>query len=396
MKDPGSTIDSVKGPLIQPTGRISQLDYLRGFVMVTMAIDHAALFVASRHPNEWWDVIMPVYSSFIEFFTRAVSHVSAPGFFLLMGAGIALFHESRKARGWSMPRIIRFFMIRGVILFLVNQIIETPAFTISIATSDPEALWPYQEFPEIVEPIYLQTGVLTALGICMIIAGLLSNLSSRVLVVLGLVAMIVSQMLTPDYSQVNEEFGAFMRLLVVSGGRRGVFVVYPVLPWLGVTLCGMVFGRQARKAPQSLSGLCLRLGGALLILFVILRAASGFGNIHPAAGNSIIEFLNVTKYPPSLTFLSLWLGVIFVVSAFLSRLPDRITGILDVYGKSPLFFYVVHLYVYALIAIPFPMGTGYPMLYAAWLVGLIPLFFACRRYTAFKLSKSPESLWRLF
>ncbi len=91
-----------------PAGRLFQLDLLRGFVMVVMAIDHVAFFLAKRHPSEMWSVAPTEYPSFIAFFTRAITHLSAPGFFLLMGAGIALFRESRVTLGWSHGRTVRY------------------------------------------------------------------------------------------------------------------------------------------------------------------------------------------------------------------------------------------------------------------------------------------------
>ncbi len=69
--------------------------------------------------------------------------------------------------------------------------------------------------------------------------------------------------------------------------------------------------------------------------------------------------------------------------------------ILDVYGRSPMFFYLAHIWLFMLIGLPFRNGTGYGILYLAWAVGMIPLYFACQRYTAFKLAKPAESYWRM-
>ena len=103
----------------------------------------------------------------------------------------------------------------------------------------------------------------------------------------------------------------------------------------------------------------------------------------------------MTKYPPSLTFLSLTLGINLILLGLLPRLPGVWRHVLDVYGRSPLFFYLAHIWLFMLIGLPFRQGTGYGALYVTWVLGMIPLFFACRRYTAFKLAKRPQSFWRM-
>jgi uncharacterized membrane protein len=70
---------------------------------------------------------------------------------------------------------------------------------------------------------------------------------------------------------------------------------------------------------------------------------------------------------------------------------------LKVFGQAPLMFYLAHLYLFAAIgAAFFRNGAELWALYAVWAVGLVPLYFACRRYRAFKMSKPADSLWRFF
>ena len=121
------------------------------------------------------------------------------------------------------------------------------------------------------------------------------------------------------------------------------------------------------------------LGLVLLGLFVVMRVIGGFGNHHPAPGSSLIDFLNVTKYPPSMAFLSLTLSINLILLGLLPRLPSAWRRVLDVYGKSPLFFYLAHIWLFTLIGLPFRQGTGYGVLYLVWVCGMIPLLFACTR-----------------
>ena len=365
--------------------------------MVVMAIDHVAFFVAKRHPGEFWDVALPEYPHSLAFFTRAITHLSAPGFFLLMGAGIALFHESRVRLGWSQRRIARYFVTRGLVLVLLNQFLENPAWGIGFLAADPDAFWPVANaaLPEGVANLLVATGVLTALGLSMVIAGLISALPTAALVVTGLAAVVASQVLTPDASQAEAQYSLFMRFLTVPGVTGFVRVLYSVLPWLGVTLCGMALGRQAKERPASITPIGLTLGLVLIGMFVVMRTNGGFGNHHTVPGSSLIDFLNVTKYPPSLTFLSLTLGTNLILLGLLPRLPSAWRGVLHVYGRSPLFFYLAHIWLFMLIGLPFRQGTGYGTLYLTWVLGMIPLFFACKRYTTFKRAKPAESFWRM-
>jgi uncharacterized membrane protein len=140
----------------------------------------------------------------------------------------------------------------------------------------------------------------------------------------------------------------------------------------------------------------------LLVLFFILRASGGYGNIHPAEGTGWIDFLNLTKYPPSLTFLLLTLGVDLIVLGLLAALSrlvrlERWAFPLVVFGRVPLFFYIAHLFLFALVgSVLAPEGTTIPGMYPFWLLGLLVLFPLCWGYLRFKQSRPPGSLWRFF
>jgi uncharacterized membrane protein len=285
-------------------------------------------------------------------------------------------------------------MTRGLVLILINQIIENPAWIIGVIVPDPAAMWPPVDAGTMAN-VFVLVGVLTALGLSMIVAGALSALPTVALVLLGLGLIVTSQVLTPDAAQASTEYGVLARLVNVPGVTPPVYVIYAFLPWLGVTLCGMALGRRARDRPESITPTGLIVGMSLLGVFVVMRMADGFGNHHAVPGSSFIDFLNVTKYPPSMTFLSLTLGINLTLLGLLPGLPAAWRGILDVYGRSPLFFYLAHIYLFMLIGLPFRQGTGYAALYVTWVLGMVPLYFACRRYTAFKLATPAESYWRM-
>jgi hypothetical protein len=132
-----------------------------------------------------------------------------------------------------------------------------------------------------------------------------------------------------------------------------------------------------------------------LVLFVLLRAADGFGNIRPAAGSSWIDFLNVVKYPPSLTFTFLTMGVNLIALGLFSRIAEKRAMLLRplvVYGRTPLFFYLVHLFLYAALGHLFtPHGTSIPRMIPYWILGLLILYPLCLWFARARSSRPAGS-----
>jgi uncharacterized membrane protein len=109
-------------------GRISSLDMLRGLLMILMALDHAQFFIAKIHPLEYWGEPLPQYQNVVSFLSRLGAHLCAPGFFFLMGIGMALFAESRRQREWPETRITRHFFLRRLLLLFLQQFVVNPAW----------------------------------------------------------------------------------------------------------------------------------------------------------------------------------------------------------------------------------------------------------------------------
>jgi uncharacterized membrane protein len=174
-------------------------------------------------------------------------------------------------------------------------------------------------------------------------------------------------------------------------GRSGPWVVfYPVVPWLGIAGLGIVLGRMVAL----LSGRAFSAAAVLLAAFVIVRSIGHFGNFHsPQPG--WIGFLNVTKYPPSLAFIFLTLGGNALLLGLFERGHGRGYAWLAVFGRTPLFFYILHLYLYGLMGWIVPSGVSQVKMLFFWLAGLAMLYPLCRFYDRFKKTKSPDTLWRL-
>ena len=358
--------------------RLLPLDAFRGLIIVFMALDHANYFIAGQHSSgEHWGGPFPVYNSALPFLTRLVTHFSAPGFFFLMGTGMLLFSESRRERGWNAWQIIKHFLIRGTILVAIQLVIIN-----SIWKAGPES------FPE----TYI--GVLIALGGTMILGSLFLGLHPYLLLILTLSLLIGTEFLhpVPDmWGQLNNE--PWNLILVRSGGDGTLWSNYPVLPWLELVLFGILFGRWLSADEKKAYQTGLWIGLVSLFLFFIIRFTNGFGNIRPRAGNSWIDFLNVVKYPPSMTFTFLTMGVNLIVLWALSRgwkLVETVSKPLITFGSVPLFVYVLHLLLYMLMGRWLqPNGTSILVMLPYWLTGLAILYPLALLYRNFKHTEGP-------
>jgi uncharacterized membrane protein len=366
--------------------RLVAVDALRGLIIVLMALDHAKYFIAQKHPpSEIWDGVFPVYYDVLAFLTRLVTHVAAPGFFFLMGMGMLLFAHSRRERDWSRWAIIRHFLIRGAVLMALQLLIVNRA-------------WEF--FPEGWET-ELYIGVLFALGANMILGSLLVWLKPAYLLALTLLLFIGTELLHPGLGMWGKvSHGPASVILLYPGGRLSLWSYYPVLPWLELTVFGMFIGHWLVEDPKRAFSRAWKLGMAFLLAFVVVRYLDGFGNIRPRMSNSWMDFLTPVKYPPSMSFTLMTTGVNLILLWSFSRAGERIQPFLQplvVFGRAPLFFYVLHLFLYAGIGyLVAPKGTSIPAMVPFWLLGLLILFPLCLLYGRFKRQQPANSILRFF
>ena len=365
--------------------RFFALDALRGLILVLMALDHANHFVAQQHsPGEYWGGPFPIPSDSLAFLTRLVTHLCAPGFFFLMGAGMMLFADSRRKMGWREGAIVGHFLLRGTILIALQLLVVNRAWELSPGG------WGLQ--------IYI--GVLFALGSTMILGSFLLWLKPKALLALTIVLVLGTELVTPDPGLWDQGFSVLSPLLYLPGSSFELWVNYPVLPWLGVVTFGMVFGCWLVADPCKAFRQALWLGGAFMLAFLLIRIPEGFGNIRPREGNTWIDFLNLVKYPPSLTFLLATVGVNLILLGLLARIGDRHQPLfqpLVVFGGVALFFYLTHLFLYAALGnLLTPQGAGLLSMSLYWLLGLLILYPLCLAYGRFKHRQQANSPLRLF
>jgi len=364
-----------------PTSRLKSVDALRGLIMLLMALDHANYFVAHKHPpGEHWGGYFPVYQDALSFITRLVTHLSAPGFFFLMGVGMYFFANSRRKDGWSERQIMLHFFIRGIVLILLQFTVVNQAWKLG-----PEA------FPR------MYVGVLFALGGTLIIASLTLKLRPLYWLILAGALFLGTELLHPDPSQwgLSNPWGL---LTLYSGGSWELWSNYPILPWLELVFLGLAVGSWLKADFQEAVKRIAWLGVIFLLGFIVIRYLDGFGNIRQRAGDGWIDWLNVVKYPPSMAFSLMTTGVNLMLLAGFCKIPDRAFGWmypLVTFGRVPLFFYITHLYVYlALGAWLTPQGTTIPTMYTYWLLGLVALYPLCFLYGKFKLFRPANILLR--
>jgi uncharacterized membrane protein len=134
------------------------------------------------------------------------------------------------------------------------------------------------------------------------------------------------------------------------GEERGLMIAYPVLPWLGIMLLGFGFGKVFTTAAKMQVRIFFLSAMAALLVFFLLRFFNLYGDsttwsVQASRINTFFSFINVTKYPPSLLYTSVTLGILFIALWAMRYVPQRLTDFLKVYGKVPLFFYILHWYL---------------------------------------------------
>lgn len=370
-----------------PRGRLPSIDIVRGAIMVLMALDHVRDFVTElRFPPE-----NLAQGSTALFATRWVTHFCAPGFFLLAGLGIGLAFNKRR----SPAEMTKYLLTRGVWL-LVLELIITPVgwrFGFNLLPAFALVLW--------------------ALGWSMILMAVLVHLPRAAAAAIALVMIAGHNLLDGIQPAAFGSFAWLWHVLHVPGfvipGK--LLIAYPLIPWIGVMALGFVLADAYGWDVARRRRFFIWCGAAAVALFLALRFANAYGNPDPwtaqrTPGLTVSSFLNVRKYPPSLHFLLMTLGPVLIALALTERVRSRVGSWLSVYGRVPLFFYVIHIFVAhaagVLLALaqggelrritiitdpgglPEWFGVGLPGVYLAWALVVFALYFPCRAFARLK------------
>jgi uncharacterized membrane protein len=392
--------------------RFDSIDFLRGLMMVIMLLDHTREYVhADALHSSPTDLTK---TSLLLFFTRWITHPCAPTFVLLSGTSVYL----QKLRGKSPAELSKFLLMRGLWLIVLE-------FT----------LIRFSLFFNLDYSFFGLAEVIWVFGVSMIILAALVYLPVRVVAILG-IAMVAfhnlfdSIQVPPATSMASTPAPDFLQTLwlflhqpgfVPLFGNVKMFVAYPLIPWVGVMAAGYALGVVYAWDAEPQRKFLLRLGLALTILFVLIRATNLYGDpqIWKTQTNPVftfLSFLNTTKYPASLLFLLMTLGPALLILAGADRLNDeRDKGILShifiTFGRVPLFYFILQMFVahgfgfllsvltgksvgYLFLNFPAsstdaPPGAGFNLwvVYATWLTGLLLLYPLCLWYGKIKLRR---------
>ena len=244
--------------------------------------------------------------------------------------------------------------------------------------------------------IYL--GVLFSLGGSLVFWAFMRRAPSWLIAVTSVAAALCTQFAIPGPDRTQVLYSPMIRVLLIPGHTNMLMVLYPVVPWLGVTGLGLLFGRLLQRDAHRAGRVAFWTGLGLLILFAVVRALGGFGNLN-GVPSGWMGFLNVVKYPPSLAFLAVTLGINLFLVASWSRFEPHLRSPyhpLVAFGRAALCFYLLHLWVYGFLGLLFRAGSGLVSMYAFWLLGLGILYPFCYWYNRFKQRKPPDSIWRFF
>jgi uncharacterized membrane protein len=390
-----------------PGTRLVSVDILRGLVMVIMALDHTRDFMTGlRFPPE---DLAHTYGAL--FFTRFITHYCAPVFAFLAGTGAFL----SSTRGKSTQQISRFLVTRGLWLVLLELTIV-------------DFGWGFVP--------WAQGGVIWILGWSMVVMALIVRLPLRWIAVLG-PGMIATHNLLDRINPASFGRLYWLWMMLHTPGRIPItshFAFtdrYALIPWVGVMATGFAFGRVLQRPDRR--RWILTLGISATLLFFVLRGLNLYGNgvaglpfgyprsagpwsVQSSLALTVISFFNVLKYPPSLDYLLITLGPALIVLGLIDGATgERGVGrILVVYGRVPLFYYVLHIYLLNTMARvvalashqpvwhgtviadfaqrPLGYGHGLPFVWAMWILAVAILYLPCNWFMQFR-SRHREWTW---
>lgn len=374
--------------------RISSIDILRGLVMIIMALDHVRDFFHIDAMVE--DTTNMNSTTPTLFFTRWITHYCAPIFVFLSGTSAFLSGQKKTKKELS-----SFLLKRGLFLMVLEIVVVN--------------------FLVVFDPLYRFIGlqVIWVIGLSMVLLSLLIYLPLRVLFIIGMVMVVGHNMLDGfNYNNMNEVpfWYAFFHQQLFTSYAEGRFfaILYPLIPWPGVMLLGYCMGAWYVKEFDAARRKRLLLGWGLTAVaaFFILRWINVYGDLVPWSTQkdntmTVLSFFNVTKYPPSLLYLCMTLGPALLLLIWLEKVKGSWTNIVSVYGRVPMFYYLLHFFTIHVLCIilffatgrpvsdiaagnfafrPNDFGFSLPIVYLIWIAVVAGLYPLCKRYDTYKLN----------
>ncbi|WP_343692901.1 heparan-alpha-glucosaminide N-acetyltransferase domain-containing protein [Chitinophaga sp.] len=384
----------------KPT-RIVSIDLVRGIIIILMALDHTRdYFHQYSYLHDPTDL---AYTSVPIFFTRWITHFCAPAFMFLSGISAFLYQTKNGKSALS-----TFLITRGIWLLFLEL------FYVSL-------MWTFNPtYPA----FFLQA--IWGFGASMITLAILIHLPKPVLTSIGLILVLGHNMLDPVrntsfiWSLLHQpNFSDF------HFGHSQFFIAYPVIPYIGIIVLGYSIGNiyLPTVTPEQRKKWLRNFGLAAMLLFIMLRGINVYGDPapwgkQPGGWLTLLSFLNTTKYPPSLLYTLMTLGPILLLLAYLERPLNSITARIIVFGRVPMFFYLVHIPFIHGLGIIAAMLSGYPaavmvnlkvwvtsnaqlkgygfslpVVYGIWMLVILILYPVCKWFGKYKQTHQQEQKW---
>lgn len=352
--------------------------------MVIMALDHTRNFFSTTgfNPREVTDPLL--------FLTRWVTHFCAPTFILLAGLSAFLY-----GRGKSLGELSRFLLVRGLWLILIDLTLIKFG-------------WRFE-----LDLYRLSAGVIFVIGASMVALSALIWLPRWVIASLALLMIAGHNLLDNVRAEdLGEASGAWHVLhepgLVPLGDSVTLYILYPLVPWIGVMASGYLLGPVIQLEQGKRQRILLAVGAAITVGFLVLRVTNVYGDPTPwtpqdTSLSTILSFFNCEKYPPSLLYLMMTLGTALILLALFEHERGALASFLATFGRVPFFYYVVHIYlIHALAVVTAFTITGalattpeinfsLTGVYIVWLMVVVLLYPICRWFS--KLKEKNSGWW---
>jgi uncharacterized membrane protein len=315
--------------------RITSVDLLRGFIMIIMALDHTRDFfhIGAQVDNP----LNLATTTPVLYFTRWITHLCAPTFVFL--SGVSAYLQATKK---SKKELSIFLITRGIWLILMELTIINFAFTFDIyfSTFTLEVIW--------------------AIGISMVILGLVIWLPFEMILVLGLLIVLGHNSLDfyerKQTGQLSIGYNMLHRVGFHQLGGVRLLILYPFLAWSGLMMLGYCLGKVLRNEDAAYRKRFLVITGlSVITLFIVNRFINVYGDPSPWSSQkndlyTFLSFMNASKYPPSLDFICMTIGPSLLLLAWWDTIQNTFTLIVSVLGRVPFFYFVVHFFILHLAA----------------------------------------------
>ncbi|UCG16521.1 MAG: DUF1624 domain-containing protein [Phycisphaerales bacterium] len=360
----------------QVRARYWSIDIVRGVIMIIMALDHASAFYNADRPRP--EVGLPgfpvtTYANIWQQITREVTHICAPGFQFLAGAGLAISVCRRLRTGHTQWRISGDMVLRATVLFFCEWVL----------------LFKFMDGV----PFFFV--VLCCIGSAMIIFSVARFLPLPAIAAGSLAVLLTGPLYCPDAlkpAAAADYLRDIWTNIALGGEANAWFVLYPIFPWVGFFGLGWCLGSLYERRPSARPAWLLTAGTVMVITGALLRWFGGaFGDRMPGGveGPVSAQFWILAKYPPTPAFSTITLGIIVMLLGTVRALDytasakrSSIWSIPRTFGRVALFFYVAHLYLFGIIPVVTNTGrtSSLVAVYMVWLVGLVVLWPGCHGY----------------